>query len=479
LTTVVVDAKGAIEHVWFRDLNGDRRPDLMLLVRTESDTQQIVVHYAHAKGRIRDYEDQRGEPFARDDLKETVLVALGDLTADPGLELALVSPTSTKAFVHRDGAFAEVKDLGPTPLAYTHHDVHGVRAWTRVFRPVEGSREALLLPIPDGFAAIRFPDEGPPRVERIGIPPERYLAVGSHDLFAIVTDHPTPLLTDYDGDGRTDVLAIRGAHLAAHLQSRKGALPEKPTFEFRMSFLEKGSGTTRDAFLRYLVDMADVDGDRRADLLVTRTRGKLELFTSFESQHFFYRGPSFYSRERNDLVSPPNGLIAVGGVSVNPTLLDLDKDGDRDLIVTAMKADAVGQHLLKRVLADYRAYRYDRRRGTFERSPFFSVVRRYPLWRLERGETDATVHFTGDYDGDGNLDLLDIAAGGEDRIEIRQGKPSGGMLSSGGYEFRRTLLRQVGKVETDVRILDADGDGTDDFLLYGGGKVWITYTGRR
>jgi hypothetical protein len=168
----------------------------------------------------------------------------------------------------------------------------------------------------------------------------------------------------------------------------------------------------------------------------------------------------------------------VGGVSTNPELLDFDGDGDRDLIVTAMKADVVGQHLLKRVSAEYRMYRYDTRRGTFERSPWFSVTRRYPLDQLESGRTDATVFFRGDFDGDGQRDMLDIKAGGEGYVEIRKGREAGGVRSGGDFTFDKTLLRQRGDVECDVRILRADGDRSDDFVLRTSDTIYVYYTGR-
>jgi hypothetical protein len=93
--------------------------------------------------------------------------------------------------------------------------------------------------------------------------------------------------------------------------------------------------------------------------------------------------------------------------------------------------------------------------------------------------TDGTVLFVGDYDGDGHRDLLDIKAGGEGYLEIRQGKPARGLRSGGRYTFDRTLFRQRGDVECDVRILDADGNGGADFLVRTTRVVHVFYTGRR
>ena len=64
-------------------------------------------------------------------------------------------------------------------------------------------------------------------------------------------------------------------------------------------------------------------------------------------------------------------------------------------------------------------------------------------------------------------------------MEIRQGRAAGGIRSGGQYTFDRTLFRQRGDVECDVRILDGDGNGKDDFLIRTTGEIFVFYTGRR
>jgi FG-GAP-like repeat len=476
MVQVHVQCEADIEHVWWRDVDADGHPDLILLLRT-LEGQRIEVRHAGKDGRVASEADDLGKLDLP--LKETVLLTLADLTPDPGLELVGVGPRAVWALVHRDGAFAEVKRLGAVKLAFALPDSEGTRVWPHVFCPASGRRDSILVPVAGGYGILRSGADGLDVTTRVDVPPERSLIFDDRDMFALVTDVPVPSLVDYDGDGRTDILTVSRGRLTAHLQARSGEFSREPTFAYPLSFLANGSGSAgKDAVVRYLVDLKDIDGDKRCDLLVTRTKGKIALFTSFESLHFFFKGPTFYSRERKDLISPPTGMIRVGGASLNPTLLDVDGDGDRDLIITALKADIVGQHVLKRVLAEYRAYRYDAKKGTFEKSPYFSISRRYPVWRLEKGRTDATVFFAGDFDGDGHKDLLDISAGGEKRVEILQGRPGSGMLSSGKYSFRKRLHRMIGDLEADVRILDADGDGADDLLIRGTTGLDLFYTRR-
>ena len=485
---VRVDAKGVIEHVWWRDLNGDGRPDLVLLVREEPDgdvphrggagAQRLAIHYADRSGRVPATASQRLAPFGSAPLSGAALIAVADLTPDPGVELVFVTADAVHALVHRDGRLAEPRRVADARLAWPAAD-EGVRAWSTHAPAAGGERELILLPTAGGFDALRVGDDGSPRIEPIDLPPERRMAVGSHEHFALVTEHPTPRLADYDGDGRIDILAVSGGALVGHLQSRRGSLSAKPTFRAPMSILDPNvNASAGNQLLRHIIDVVDIDGDRRIDLIVTRTRGKLDLFGSFESQIFHFRGPRFWSKESGDLVSPPSGVVKVTGVATAPVLFDLDGDGRRDLIVTTLTADAVGRTLLKRVNAGHRCYRYDAAKQTFETSPFFALERPYPLAWLERNDTSATHFFTGDFDGDGRRDLLDIAAGGSDRLEILRGARSTGMFSSGGYGFDDTLLSIRASLVSDVRILDANGDGADDLLVHDGRTVVILYSKR-
>jgi hypothetical protein len=476
LEPLTVEAGGSIEHVWWRDLNGDGAADLMLLVRPADGPRQLAVRYATGNRRLPPWEDQRGTPRKLEELARAALVLVADVCPEKGLEVVFVGADGIHAFVHADGAYRDLRRLGDAPegLAFALPDDAGLRVWPHVLREGPG-RDAIVLPVADGFAVVRFGPGGVLGVEPIHAPPERTLEVGPHDFFALVVEHAVPRFVDGDGDGREDLVLVRDDRLTGHLRRRDGSLPREPSFRYRMSFLEELDGAgVRETFARFLVDLRDVDADGHADLLVTRTRGKVALFASFESQHFLYRGPDLWSRERDDLVSPPSGVVSVGGVSIHPALVDLDGDGRMDLVLTSLKADAIGQHLLHRVPAEYRAYRFDPGRGAFARSPLFSESRRYPVWRLQQGKTEATVTFDGDFDGDGRPDLLDLAAGGEDRIEILRGR----LASRGRYRFGPVLLRVAGKVEADPHVLDADGDGTDDLLVHGDGKAFVFYTGK-
>ena len=105
------------------------------------------------------------EIASRAPLRDAILLSLADLTPDPGLELVFLGSGSVRALVQKEGSYAEVRSLGEVKLAFAHPDGAGLRVWPYVFAPAEGERDALLVPVPDGYAVVRFGDAGVARTD--------------------------------------------------------------------------------------------------------------------------------------------------------------------------------------------------------------------------------------------------------------------------------------------------------------------------
>jgi hypothetical protein len=125
----------------------------------------------------------------------------------------------------------------------------------------------------------------------------------------------------------------------------------------------------------------------------------------------------------------------------------------------------------KSVTADYLLFRFDAKKRTFERDPYFKTSRPFPMAQLERNSTAPVCFFTGDFDGDGKRDLLNIAD--EGHLTIQKGTTETGFLSSARFEFDDTLFRAKASVGNDLVIEDFTGDGISDLAAFEGSRIFL------
>lgn len=125
-----------------------------------------------------------------------------------------------------------------------------------------------------------------------------------------------PVFTDLDGDGDPDlVLGNVGGEVLAYENTQDGFVP------FAINPLGNIDGTARSS-----PAFADVTGDGRVDLVVGVTTGSIDVYAGGST------GFTRLTDIENPLHSNPDlGLLR----EAKPTFVDLDQDGDLDLVVGA------------------------------------------------------------------------------------------------------------------------------------------------
>jgi len=332
--------------------------------------------------------------------------------------------------------------------------------------------DELILPTGDGYAIVdvekKAKDDEEAAVRIVDTGTKHYLTAGAHRFFSLNWHIPRILVADWDGDGIPDLIAGRGRNVLLYLQREDGSfLAERR----RVDLLVPEPWAKESSTFK----LADVDGDGRIDLLLTRTPTSVKVMGEFSSEHSLFLNPRIFSpRTEGHLLTPPADHLRTGGTSINPTLFDFEGDGDLDLLVSSLKID-LGSQIRRDVSAEYSLFLFDAETKRFKSSSLFDVTRTYPWERLQRGTTGPVCFFDGDFDGDNLLDLVNIADDGH--LTILTGETGSGLWAT-KYDFTeeedgKALFRAKASVTSDVIIRDLNRDGASDLVAYRGDKVFV------
>jgi hypothetical protein len=227
---------------------------------------------------------------------------------------------------------------------------------------------------------------------------------------------------DYDGDGDLDLVVV-------------GSDGDNPTATIYENDVENENGFTAigaglTAIERGSVSWADYDGDGDLDLVVTGTDGSTPTATIYENDVANGNGFS------------PIGAGLTGVESGSSAWGDYDEDGDLDLVITGSDG------------SDARAWIYE---NDVANGNGFAPIGA-DLTGVESGSSA-----WGDYDGDGDLDLIIAGSDGSD--------PTATIYENevdSGNGFRAVGAELTGANTSTSAWGDYDGDGTLDLIVTGG-----------
>jgi len=265
---------------------------------------------------------------------EVIQVDFGQVDGKPGLEVAAVTGRGIFYYPNQDRGFGPWTELiagaslfaKPRPDFLDYYDF--LSDWDG-----DGREEILLYQFDqaklyrrgDGAAfqeeqTLRLPieiDLGPPN-------PIRY--VRPHPSFRVAYWSPQLDLLDFNADGRPDLIATNSDQAAVFLQNAQGGFPEKPSSSFFFDLLqEEERDFRRDRQGMSILNVVDLDGDGRADLLANTQEGNL---ANRKSTVRIYWG-----RTDSWEKAKPDATLALDKAAVGPLIRDVDGDGDQDLVM--------------------------------------------------------------------------------------------------------------------------------------------------
>ncbi len=273
---------------------------------------------------------------------------------------------------------------------------------------------------------------------------------------------PTLLAADVDGDGRKELLHLEGSTLVIErVGASVGATPASAQ-RVALPFLVPDPARPPEEIRSPRLSVADVDGDRRADLLVTLVQGRADKVGGLRTAFYYFPGP--FVGPDGALVQP-KARLDTESVALHPRFVDVDGDGRLDYVADSIRGNTLD--LIQRVMGKepditFTIFRYDPAAGTFERTPY--VTKKLPYSGGEaRGNTfGRSGWLDGDFDGDGVKDLLDL--GNLTGVAIWKG-------GRGEDAFEEALLKRVAvdkdkALVADAVVADLNADGRADAVLF-------------
>lgn len=474
------DPGGKVRAVRACDLDGDGRMDLVLLLEPrEGRLSQLLLLTTPATPDAKTF--FRAENAVRipcgDDLATAGAVALGRFGPNGEFRLRFFGPAGVLD-VDRTGArLAQDERLKIATLLVRSPD-RPIALWEGTADLDGDGKDECWFPTPEDGGSMRVLGGTPAGDRRLDLSVHSAASASPEDLMRRTAYVPNLAAADLDGDKRRELVALRDGALVAWPASAEGAPgagPVAPSFTLPLPFLAPPKDLGPEEIRTPRLQVADADGDGKADLLLTMVTGRRDQLGGLRTTFFYFPGP---------LVDPathglrqPEGRIDTESLVLHPRFVDLDGDGALDYVTDSIRgnrADLIKNALGADPTITLVAFRFDKAARRYEPQPWFSVQRGYASSQAISNKFGQSAWFEADLDGDGLCDLLDL--GNLTGVEVLAARRKAAGSAGEPVQFTEALVAKVAVqkgLAAGAVIADLTGDKRADVVLWNDDELFV------
>lgn len=400
------------------DLTGDGRADFFAITCADGMPREFVIAVQGTDGTFKTA-PAIGCPA------DVVSFAIGTFLDDKKKVIALLSPDSVRLLAASgDGRMTIAPPCASIPHLFRSPSggPPGIWHWNT---DIDGDgHDDLFVPTDDGLLLLFGDGKGGFAETRTTIPIDsvREIDDSSAGAFDVIRSAPRPVFEDIAGDAALDVAWFDEKGLSFIEQVSPRVFAKAPR-RFALPWL---SGRSADGLVEQTdVSLADIDGDKKADLLLSKMQAKDGNITDMQTTLVCLMNDgseTAFPRE------PQLALRLKGIVGLGPRIRDLDGDGTPDLIYGTYAGgltDAIARIFSRVPVTVFVHSGTGKKKTPFAASPDFTTKFTIDTKDFERFGARASLALGEDFDGDGIGDLYTMKADDEGPVlRVQRGSVS-------------------------------------------------------
>jgi hypothetical protein len=431
------------------DVNGDSLIDILVFYKEGEDEnlKRMVGYFKQQTGSV--FDTIPNQVFELD--KKASVVDLADIDKDKRKELLFLAEDGVYYYSLEGESFNHKPALLLSTTCFLSSPEEKVMIWD--FCPeLKNKNEMVMIPQKKGYDILTKKEQNNFVFQsKLGFKPDISLYGSSGELdqnrglIHLSYEIPSMIFTDYDQDGKEDVLLLNKDKMYVFLSKADGSFQEQA--DKVVALKARGNEEKQE------VKIDDVNGDGLIDLILNESTGDLEKGGKTKINIYLgKKGEGFH-------LDSPHQILSSEKEQSEVWFNDLDKDGKKEMIMTSW-GFSVGSFvkLLFSKSAKFNLYiRSLRENDTYPNQPNREMKLSVKVSLGSSSDDNQALDFSGDFNGDGLNDFYFV--GGENIMKFYLGRKGDFFADKPQHEMGIDIPAGGPK------IIDLNNDGKSDLIF--------------